>query len=169
MSLAAMNRSDILNLYRFNEWANDRLIAAIGALPPEVVNRDLGGGFRSMRGVVAHIIFVEWVWLERWRGVSPSTVPNWVTSEDLTDLIAQVSDIQSRRGVFLDQLTESTLSEKLSFHYVSGDQGSSEFGDLLLHVVNHSTYHRGQLAFMLRQVGTVPPSTDYDVFKAAPG
>ena len=163
-----MNTADIIELYRFNEWANERLLGAAGALPGEALARDLGGSFRSIRDVLAHVASVEWVWLERWRGVSPSAIPDWAVSGDLPALLHHLADVQTRRAMFFAELSDSTLLLQVAFRYISGTVGSHPLHDLLIHVVNHSTYHRGQVASMLRQVGTVPPPTDFIVFKASP-
>ncbi|HZK78545.1 MAG TPA: DinB family protein [Gemmatimonadaceae bacterium] len=72
-----MNVSDITSLYRYNDWANQRLLDAIAKLPNEAVNKDLGGSIKSVRDVVAHIVTTEWVWLERWGGVNPTDIPEW--------------------------------------------------------------------------------------------
>jgi len=161
-----MNTADILELYRYNEWANERLFAAAGALSSEALARDLGGSFRSIRDVLAHIASVEWMWLERWRGVSPSDIPEWAVLGDLPVLLHHLADVQSRRAAFFDELSDSALLLQVTFRYISGTAGCHPLHDLLIHVVNHSTYHRGQVASMLRQVGAVPPPTDFIVFKA---
>lgn len=160
-----MNKGDILGLYRFNEWANGRLMGVARTLPDEALSRDLGGSFRTLRDVVGHIVAAEWLWLERWRGVSPA-LPDWVGSGSLSLLLDRLAEVEARRAVYLQGLSESALDSELSFRYVSGAPGAHVLGDLLVHVVNHSTYHRGQVASMLRQVGAVPPSTDFVVFKA---
>ena len=162
-----MNRSDILSLYRYNDWANGRVAAALQPLSTDALNRDLGGGFRTIRATFAHVVSAEWIWLERWRGSSVSAVPDWVSGGDLSFLLARLSEVQANRATYLGQLTESVLSQRLEFRYISGAAASHELSDLLLHVVNHSTYHRGQLASMLRAAGAAPPATDFVVFKAA--
>ena len=130
----------------------------------------MGGSFRSIRDVVAHVVSVEWVWLERWRGVSPSDIPDWAVSGDLSVLLHHLADVQARRAMFFGELSDSTLHLQVAFRYISGDAGCHPLHDLLIHVVNHSTYHRGQVASMLRQVGAVPPPTDFIVFKSqSPG
>jgi uncharacterized damage-inducible protein DinB len=162
-----MNCSDVLTLYRYNDWANGRVAEALQPLSADALNRDLGGSFRSIRATFAHVVSAEWVWLERWRGLSISAVPDWVSGGDLPLLLARLSEVQANRATYLGQLTESMLSQRLDFRYISGAAASHELSDLLLHAVNHSTYHRGQLASMLRAMGAAPPATDFVVFKTA--
>jgi len=161
-----MNSHDIVLLYGYNDWANDRLLRAIAGTPPDVFTRDLGGGsFRSIRDVVAHIASADWIWLERWNGGSPSSLPAWYGSDSRETLLAQLEAIAAARGAFLQRLTAADLDRELSFKYLSGKPARVRFEDVLVHVVNHSTYHRGQLASMLRHVGTPPPPTDFIVFR----
>lgn len=160
-----MNRNDVQDLYRYDEWANRRLIAAAQNLSPDALARDLGGSFRTLRDVLAHIIAAEWIWLERWRGVSPAAIPDWAATGNLTVLMERLAEVESTRARFLDELSEPALSSEIAFRYINGTAGSHRLSDLLTHVVNHSTYHRGQAATMLRQVGATPPSTDFVVFR----
>jgi uncharacterized damage-inducible protein DinB len=160
-----MNVADIQSLYRYNDWANRRLLDAASALPAESVSRDLGGSLASVRDVVAHVVSTEWAWLERWHGTNPSSVPDWVDG-NVVSLIARLGEVQTKRAAFLKTISNSDLSSPVSFVFMSGVPDKHELQDLLVHVVNHSTYHRGQLASMLRRFGTAPPATDFVVFKA---
>ncbi|MEO8033546.1 MAG: DinB family protein [Acidobacteriota bacterium] len=160
-----MNTSDVQDLYRYNEWANRRLLTAAQELPSEALLRDLGGSDRSLRDVLAHIISAEWVWLERWRGMSPTATPDWVAAGGLTVLMEKLTEVETGRANFLRDVSDSALSSEIDFRYLSGCPGNHVLSDLLTHVVNHSTYHRGQVAAMLRQLGATPPSTDFVVFK----
>lgn len=161
-----MTKGDIVELYRYTDWANERLVGVVAELPPQAFERDLGGSFRTVRDVLAHSVSVDWVWLERWRGASPSSFPVWFTSDDPRVLLDQLRQIAARRRVFLDSLVETDLALQLSFTYFSGEPGAVSLVDALFHVVNHSTYHRGQMAWMLRALGGAPPSTDFDLFRA---
>lgn len=160
-----MNVSDIRTLYRYNEWANERLFSAIAKLSDEDISRDLGGSFPSLRDVVAHVVSTEWSWLERWHGVSPTARPAWADG-DLPSIVAQLRDVEARRARFLDSLSDNELASSISFTYLSGKPDQHVLQDLLVHVANHSTYHRGQITLMFRQLGHAPPSTDFVLFKS---
>ena len=162
-----MNRNDILDLYRYNDWANARVIAVLQQIPNEALHRDLGGSFRSIRDVLAHIVSAEWIWLERWTGNNPQAIPEWVATGSVPDLIDRLHSTENARRTFLEELPPSDLDRDLTIRYISGRQDTQRLSVFLMHAANHSTYHRGQLAHMLRQTGNVPPSTDYVVYKAA--
>lgn len=160
-----MNASDIRVLYEYNDWANALLFSSIAQLPQEKIDRDLGGSLPSLRNVVAHIMTAEWAWLERLHGVSPTSRPDWA-DENMSTLQARLGDIESKRTIYVEGLTDAHLSEPLTFTYLSGKSGVNVLQDVLVHVVNHSTYHRGQITLMFRQLDEAPPSTDFIAFRS---
>jgi uncharacterized damage-inducible protein DinB len=164
-----MTKSDLVGLYRYTDWANERVARLVAGLAPEAFQRDLGGSFRTIRDVLAHTVSVDWVWLERFRGGSPSSAPGWSTSREAPVLTGELARIAAERSRFLDGLAEADLAVELAFTYFSGKPGAVVLGDALFHVVNHSTYHRGQLSWMLRAVGAAPPATDFTIFRAEAG
>jgi uncharacterized damage-inducible protein DinB len=160
-----MQTSEIIELYRYNDWANNLLLRAATSLSAEEVNRDLGGSYKSVRDVMAHITAAEWAWLERWNGISPQSIPDWV-AEDLSVLAGYLQDLQTRRDLFLRSLADAALSSEVAFRFLSGAADHHTLHDLLIHVVDHSSYHRGQLASKLRQAGAIPPPTGFIAFKS---
>ncbi len=161
-----MNPADVLDLFRYNAWANERIISTMMRLPPEALTQDLGGSFPTIRGTFAHIVSAEWVWLERWMGISPTSAPDWVRSADLSQLVSHLHGVQAKRNVFLAGLSESDLRSSCSFTLLSGKAASHLLRDLFIHVTNHSTYHRGQMAAMLRRLGTPTLSTDFLIYRS---
>src|SRR5688572_25792631 len=100
-----MDVETIRTLYRYSEWANDRLIAAIRELPADQITRDLGGSHRSLRQTLAHIAMGEWIWFERWKGESPAELPDWHDHGDLARLEEALHDVARERQGRLDALT----------------------------------------------------------------
>ena len=160
-----MNNTDVADLYRYNSWANERMASAILALPHEAFTRRVGGSYPSISESFSHIVSVEWVWLERWHGTNPTAAPSWASSKDPAELVERMRDVDFRRATFLAGLSEDDLRATVSFALLSGTRGAHRLRDLLVHVANHSTYHRGQLASMLRQVGAAPPPTDFLAYR----
>ena len=160
-----MNRADILDLYRYNAWANERIVSSLLALPHEAFTRNVGGGYPSICDAFSHIAAVEWVWLERWSGTSPTAAPEWASSTEPALLAERLREVDARRAKFLAGLLDAELHAAISFALLSGARGAHRLQDLLVHVANHSTYHRGQVASMLRQVGTAPPPTDFIAYR----
>lgn len=148
-------------LFGYASWATARFFRAAEALTPEQLTALIESSFPSILGTLAHMVGAEWIWLRRWQGENPSAIPDWVGQPALEDLAARLAAIEEERASFLGRLTEADLERVVSYRGLDGQTFSHPLGDLLRHVVNHATYHRGQLATMLRQVGQAPPNTDF--------
>jgi uncharacterized damage-inducible protein DinB len=166
-----MTEDDIRLLYEHDRWANNRVFKAASALSVEQFTRDLGGSFSSVRDVLVHIIGGEWGWLTYWKEPCPS-------SDFLTDLwdrhdvlfnpdafpnVAVVqskwAEIEEEQAEFVSRVTSKSLQTLLPFR---GTQLS--LAHLMQHLANHSTYHRGQIALMMRQLDAEPLATDFHMF-----
>ena len=161
-----INVEDIRALYDFNAWANRRVLDACSALTDEQFTRDLGSSFPSVRDTLVHIMSGEWVWLAFWRG-HPSPRAEMET-EFATSRFANLASVRARWEsvvkdllTFARGLTAADLGKTLE---VKRHQFSYPLRALLQHLVNHSTYHRGQVATMLRQLGAAPRATDYHLY-----
>lgn len=166
-----MTKDDIGSLFEYDRWANKRILQAVSALTVEQFTRDLGGGFPSVRETLLHIIAGEWIWLQYWKAESLN--------------MKFVSDLEKRRdSLFEPRLFQTATAVREKWKEVEREQleflkGISNEGlnrmlphrtihvplfQLMQHVANHSTYHRGQIALMLRQLQAEPVSTDFHVF-----
>ena len=161
-----MNLADVHTLVAYNDWANERLMAGTAALSDVQYTTGLGGSFASIAHTVTHLVSVEWVWLRRLMREAPTAVPEWVQRGDRTEVARQLGDVAARRKAYLATLTEDALHEDVDFRYLDGRAATLTRAEIVLHLVNHSTYHRGQIANYLRQVGAVPTPTDFSNFLA---
>lgn len=155
-----MKPDEIRSLYDYNAWANQRVLSTCEPLTPEQFGRDLGASFRSVRDTLVHILGAEWIWLERWNGRSPRELPVTWSFADLADVRTRWSEIERKQLAFVRGLSEAELSHVIEYRNVRGNRFSYPLQSMLHHVVNHSTYHRGQISSMLRQLGAQPRSTD---------
>lgn len=156
-----MTRLDeILDLYRYDGWANARVLEAAGRLPPDGFTRGMGSSFPSVRDTLVHILASQWVWLSRWEGTSPRGMPEGWAEAGFDELEEHWRAFESRQAAFLASLTEDRLDEVLEYRTTAGVRYRSPLWQMLRHVVNHSTYHRGQVVTMLRQLGAEAPATD---------
>lgn len=159
-----MNSDDVRRLYRYNDWANRRMFDVIDSLPDGQITREIVSSFPSIRETLAHIGFAEWLWLRRWQGQSPSEEPEWV-GKSVSVVREQLQSIAAERNAYLRALTDDAIASTLDYRSMKGDPFTMPLGELLIHCANHSTYHRGQLVTMFRQVGaTAVPTTDYTAF-----
>ena len=153
--------SDYLNhLLGFHYWARDRVFTAVESLDAEQYARPMGSSFASIRDTLNHVFLAEWIWYTRWNGVSPTSFP---TDEipDLSTLRSRWSDLEGKVRDYLGIAGESGINRVINYRLMSGKEGASPLWQMVAHVVNHATYHRGQVTTMLRQLGAAPAqSTD---------
>jgi uncharacterized damage-inducible protein DinB len=159
-----MTTGEVQELLAYGAWANGLVFEAASALSEERLGHSIESSFPSVGGTLAHIVGAEWVWLRRWLGESPSAFPDWVAKPALPDLRARLSALERERGAFVAGLSDTDLGRGISYRTLSGQAFSDPLDSLIRHVVNHSTYHRGQVATQLRQLGLTPPGTDLILF-----
>jgi uncharacterized damage-inducible protein DinB len=152
--------SDIAYLFAYNDWANRRTLDAVAALTPEQRSQHIESSFPSVLATVAHIVGAEWIWLERWMGRPTGGFPDWVATPDFDDLRRRLAAIEAERNAMIAGLTDAQLAAELSYKLLNGTASAEPLHILMKHLANHSTYHRGQIATFLRQLGVTPPSTD---------
>ena len=155
---------EISKLFDYNRWANARTVEPVASLSAEEFGRKLGGSFPSVRETLAHIYAAEWIWLERWHGRSPRALPTAREVPSLEALKEKWGSVEDGQRGFVEGLTEARMEESVSYVNTKGEKWAYPLGEMLVHIVNHSTYHRGQVATMLRQLGKTPLPTDYLVF-----
>lgn len=154
----------IQELYRYNRWANDRLFGAVAGVPPTEFTRNLGSSHPSLRDTLLHIIFAEWIWLQRWKGISPRSVFQAGDFPVLEALRAQWSAVEAEQRAFLESVTSERLLAVVPYVNLQGQTWQYPLWQQMYQVVNHSNYHRGQLTTMLRQLGAQAVATDFLVF-----
>lgn len=155
-----MTRDEILTLYAYNAWANTRTLESAGELSPEAFTRDLGSSFPSVRDTLAHILGAEWVWLKRWQGESPDRLLGGAEFPSLASLHERFAAVEAERRGVLVGLPDEQLSGSFDYQDLAGRALRLPYLASMQHVVNHGSYHRGQVATLLRQLGATPISTD---------
>ena len=158
-----------VRLFAFTRWVNAKMLEPVARLSPEEYGRPVGGSFGSIQGTLAHVFGADWVWLERFHGRSPRELPPGSAVPTLHDLLAKWRPVEEGHRQYVGALTPGHLDESLTYVNFAGQTWTYRIGDVLMHVTNHATYHRGQVATLLRQVGQAPVSTDYLRFLDAGG
>ena len=165
-----MTKDDIQLLYEYDRWANSRVLQAVSALRPEQFTR-LCGSFCSVRDTLVHIIGGEWGWLTYWKAPSQGAAVltdlwdrhDTLFRPDAFPNIAAVrlkwAEVEKEQTEFVNSVTEEALRKMLPFRSTQ-----ISLTHLMQHLANHSTYHRGQVTVMMRQLGAEPLATDFHVF-----
>lgn len=159
-----MNAEDFRTLYEFNSWANRRVLDSCAALSPEQFTRDLGSSYKSVRDTLVHILGAEWIWLERWHGRSPQALLPAEQFADIESLRARWVEVERDLTDFVASLSDEDVSRVYEYKTAAGVPFASPAWQMLQHVVNHGSYHRGQITTMLRQLGAKPQGTDLIAF-----
>lgn len=158
-------------LYDYNYWARDQQLQACAALSQEQFLRPMGSSFSSVRDTLAHMVGAEWVWRERWNGRSPTRDEAKAFAAETFPTLAVVEqrwrDGERETRDFLARLTSERLTESLTYINLAGERWSYPLWQALLHLVNHQTYHRGQVTTLLRQLGA--KATQLDLLVAIDG
>lgn len=154
--------NEFLELFDYNAWAMRTLFAAVGALPEDQYFRDLKSSFGGIHGTLAHIVWSEQLWLHRWVGKPNPAVVQGTDLHSLAEVRERWEAVEAERGAFLAALTN--LDETRIVKPSSGGEYVHSFRQMLRHVINHSSYHRGQVVSFLRQLGSKPPDTDLIIY-----
>jgi uncharacterized damage-inducible protein DinB len=159
-----MKLEDARNLQDYNSWATQRTLGSVAALTPEQFTRDLGSSFKSVRDTLVHVMSAEWVWLERLHGKIPTGFVPATEFPTLASVADRWKDVEHRWHEYVATLSPADLDTVLQYKNMRGIESASAIWQILQHVANHSTYHRGQITTMLRQLGANAVSTDLIAF-----
>lgn len=147
---------------RYAAWANARILAAAGELSAGELERDFGTADKSVSGTLAHIYRAERVWLGRIKDV-PTEFQ--VAGDDAFSALRENWPLLSQQWVdWCGELRAEEPVLPLTYKDLKQNTWTQPLWKIVLHVVNHSTHHRGQVAGFLRALGRVPPSLDSITF-----
>jgi len=160
-----MQLQDIIILYDYNAWAKERMLSVVEHLTPEQFTKDLGSSHGGVHGTLAHALGAEEIWLKRWRGdvitgfLKPSEVATF------QELRSRWKSITEKTSAFCKSLrNDEDVRRIVVYKDLKGNECRQPLEQLMAHLVNHSTYHRGQIVTMLRQLGVRPVDTDLVIY-----
>jgi uncharacterized damage-inducible protein DinB len=151
-----MNLTDLKTMLDYHYWARDRVLEAVEGLAPDQFDKDLGSSFKSIRETLVHVYAAEWAWHSRWKGTSPTALLTSEPFPDVTSIRRAWSQLETEVRRFVEDLGDAGIAKVFQYKLLNGSAGSSPFWQMLQHVVNHASYHRGQITTMLRQLGAQP-------------
>ena len=160
-----MQTSDARTLTRYNAWANELIFAAVAALPEGEAVKPRRSVFRNMVHTLNHNFVIDRIFqahLEgRGHGYGARNTPD---HPPLAELWRAQQEIDRWYVAAYDGMDDSRLNQTVSFTFVGGGEGAMTRGEILQHLVNHTSYHRGFVAQMIYDVPARPPTTDLTVF-----
>jgi uncharacterized damage-inducible protein DinB len=145
---------DYHKLFDYDYWANCETLASLRIVP---------SGAETPRKAFSHVIGGQRVWLSRFDNPDPPSARPW---PDLTleECASAIEDLRRQWEELLDKFTPEKLAGELTYKTTKGIEYRTPVGDILMHLVLHSAYHRGQVAAGVREAGGKPAATDYVVY-----
>jgi uncharacterized damage-inducible protein DinB len=154
-----MNLEELRMLVDYHYWARDRVLDAASALTVDQFTQKMGSSFGSVRDTLVHLYSAEWAWCSRWNGVSPTAHQSPDLFPDLATLRTKWNELESKVRAVVDRMGRDGLDQTVEYTMFNGDRRASVFWQMMQHVVNHGSYHRGQVTTMIRQLAAPPPES----------
>jgi uncharacterized damage-inducible protein DinB len=159
-----MNASDIAFLYRYNDWANVRILRQAAQVTAEVYEARADVPAGSLRGTLVHTLAAEVAWRRRWQGDSPTALLSEADLPTFAALAARWEQEAQALRRLVDHLADADLASTVQYQTTKGVPKENVLWHLMAHVVNHGTQHRAEAAMLLTLAGFSPGNLDLIVF-----
>jgi uncharacterized damage-inducible protein DinB len=159
-----MKKNEILSLYRYNAWANARILGAVSQVTAEQYLVSASYSHGGLQGTLVHILSAEWIWRSRWEGHSPT---GHLSTEDFPTFAALRDHWQGEEKAlmaFVENVSEEALNSLLAYRTTSGKPHENLLWELMVHLVNHGTQHRSEVAVILTDFGHSPGDIDFILY-----
>jgi len=156
-------------LVDYHIWAHTKVLNQLQTATTEEWNKNLGGSFPSLHELCKHLISADYRWLQRWKGVPLASIPDTFIFGSYTKVTAVWQPIFVEMKTVSEDFIKKGIDQPINFVTAKGDPYSMPFWQTLYQVVNHGTYHRGQITNMLRMLDKPPVGTDIFLFFAERG
>jgi uncharacterized damage-inducible protein DinB len=138
----------IQQVYDYNYWADKRYFAVAEGLTGEQLHKLQGHSWGDVHAMFVHMLSSEWVWLQRWKGTSPKGHLNKDDFPTLASVKERAGQIEAEMRAFIEKQTEGSLQSIITYSNFNGETFRVPLWQMLMHVANHETHHRGELAAM---------------------
>jgi uncharacterized damage-inducible protein DinB len=150
--------------FDYDSWANRRVLDAAKALPEEQLFRQQGHSWDSIHGVLLHIMNAQWIWLRRWQGESPKAFFKPAEFPTLASVELKWAQVEAEMRAFLASQTSSSLEQEIAYANTSGKSFRLPLWQMMAHVINHGTHHRGELAAMFATLNAPHPEDEWSQY-----
>lgn len=143
---------------QYNAWANARLYVQAKSLPDEAYRRDVGAFFKSLRGTLNHLLVTDRIWMRRLTGEGDHPAKlDAILFDDLPSLERARQAEDARIIGYVEALSEDDIGKQLSYSTTKGAPQRNRLDEILAHLFNHQTHHRGQAHAILTTLGIPEP------------
>lgn len=147
-------------LYDYTYWANKRYFAVAEGLSDEQLHKMQGHSWGDVHAMLVHMLSSEWVWLQRWNGTSARAHLNKDDFPTLAAVKERWAKQESDMRAFIEAQSETSLQSVIKYSNFSGEIFSVPLWQMLMHVANHETHHRGELAAMFALMNVAHPEEE---------
>lgn len=151
-----MTANDLRQLLDYHYWARDRVLDAVQLLDTSAYTAPRESSFSSIRDTLAHTYLAESAWYSRWQGHSPAGLPALDQFRDVASLSIAWQETEQKIRDFVRPMSDADVTRVIVYRMFSGVETASPVWQMVQHMVNHASYHRGQVTTMLRQAGAKP-------------
>ena len=159
-----MNKQDILVLYKYNQWANGKILNAAANVTADQFLAGASYPHGGLRGTLVHALFAEWIWRTRWEGSSPSSRLKPEDFPGFEALQARWLLEEQKLMKFVESCTDEQLNSPFQYTSTRGDPRENILWHAMAHLVNHGTQHRAEAAALLTDYGCSPGDVDMIYF-----
>ena len=159
-----MNKQDITLLYKYNQWANAKILNATSDVTSEQFLAPATFPHGGLRGTLVHTLFAEWIWRHRWEGTSPVVRLKPEDFPTFETLRSRWEDEEKLLLSFVDDVTDERLNSRFFYTNTKGDPFERILWQVMVHLVNHGTQHRSESAALLTDLGHSPGDIDLVYF-----
>ena len=152
-------KEEVERIWDYNFWSAEKILSKLQELKNEDFLKDLGDGCGSIRDKLVHILGADKIWIERIRNeINPFLNSNEIPTLEI--YVNEQKNLHSQYKILINNLDETKLIEMINYKNLKGKEFHTPLFEILLHVANHATYHRGQAASLIRRITGKPPVTD---------
>lgn len=159
-----MNKQDVLTLYKYNQWANAKILSAAANITQDQFLADASFPHGGLRSTLVHILFAQWIWRNRWEGNSPTYRLKPEEYPSFISLHARWIPEEALLMTFVENVTDEQLNQVVEYKNTKGVPKQQVLWKMMAHVVNHGTQHRAEAAAMLTDFGCSPGDVDMIYF-----
>jgi len=159
-----MNKQDILTLYKYNQWANAKILNAAADVTHEQFLASASFPHGGLRGTLVHALFAEWIWRNRWEGNSPTYRLKPDEFPTFDSLHSRWMQEEALLMAFVENVTDGQLNQILQYKNTKGEPRQQILWKMMAHLVNHGTQHRAEAAALLTDFGCSPGDVDMIYF-----
>jgi uncharacterized damage-inducible protein DinB len=153
---------------QYHRWATGLVLDEVTSVPAEQLMKPVGGSFDCLHDTMVHIYQSDRVWLDRLEERPSGKLEDYAAPGCMWELREAWLDVHDRMIAFAKNLDEGGVNRIIAYKNLAGQAFESPIWQIILHVVNHGSYHRGQVTFMIRQLGLSPSNLDLIRFYRAP-